>query len=268
MIRELILCWRWALSREFVLCVIVKLTFKISLAYCVSYSYTEGFGSDWNVLLSNGPIVCTYLPECVGKLFLSVLDCIFFLSMKSWLKWRKEGPVRFGVWLNLQPGSVSGVSFCFGMDVWCLFSMFCMVLWKQWVWPRNRSLCSSLFCRYTWLDAVFLSFTQPKTSANISTDTEWQSDMAHWYACEEALAKLMVSSAKAGSCGWWKQVGVKVLAWRKDRGNQWKHNSTEAETNNMFQVSFISAELWVFYYEACGGLQIMFGENETVLTWY
>lgn len=192
----------------------------------------------------------------------------FFLSMKSWLKWRKEGPVRFGVWLNLQPGSVSGVSFCFGMDVWCLFSVFCMVLWKQWVWPRNRSLCSSLFCRYTWLDAVFLSFTQPKTSANISTDTEWQSDMAHWYACEEALAKLMVSSAKAGSCGWWKQVGVKVLAWRKDRGNQWKHNSTEAETNNMFQVSFISAELWVFYYEACGGLQIMFGENETVLTWY
>lgn len=192
---------------------------------------------------------------------------VFFLSMKSWLKWRKEGPVRFGVWLNLQPGSVSGVSFCFGMDVWCLFSMFCMVLWKQWVWPRNRSLCSSLFYRYTWLDAVFLSFTQPKTSANISTDTEWQSDMAHWYACEEALAKLMVSSAKAGSCGWWKQVGVKVLAWRKDRGNQWKHNSTEAETNNMFQVSFISAELWVFYYEACGGLQ-MFGENETVLTWY
>lgn len=192
----------------------------------------------------------------------------FFLSMKSWLKWRKEGPVRFGVWLNLQPGSVSGVSFCFGMDVWCLFSMFCMVLWKQWVWPRNRSLCSSLFCRYTWLDAVFLSFTQPKTSANISTDIEWQSDMAHWYACEEALAKLMVSSAKAGSCGWWKQVGVKVLAWRKDRANQWKHNSTEAETNNMFQVSFISAGLWVFYYEACGGLEIMFGENETVLTWY
>lgn len=168
---------------------------------------------------------------------------------------------------HLQPRSVSGVSFCFGMDVWCLFSMFCMILWKQWAWPRNRSLCSSLLYHCTWLDTVFLSFTQPKTSANTSTDTEWQSDIAHWYACEEALAKLMVSSAKAGSCGWWK-VGVKVFAWRKGRGNQWKHNSTEAETIcfrcPLFQlnyVSFIMKHVVVL-------LQVMFRENETVLTWY
>lgn len=64
----------------------------------------------------------------------------------------------------------------------------------------------------------FSSYTQPKPSANISTDTEWQSNTAHWYAYEEALPKLIVSSAKAGSSDWSKQVGVKVLAWREDTG--------------------------------------------------
>lgn len=78
---------------------------------------------------------------------------------------------------------------------------------------------SYVFFCYLWLDTVvFSSCTQAKPSANISTDTEWQSNIAHWYACEEALPKLIVSSAKAGSSGWSKQVGVKVLAWREDTG--------------------------------------------------
>lgn len=68
----------------------------------------------------------------------------------------------------------------------------------------------------TWY--CFLSCIQPKPSANISTDTEWKSNTTHWYACEEALPKLIVSSAKAWSSGWSKQVGVKVLAWRGDKG--------------------------------------------------
>lgn len=134
----------------------------------------------------------------------------------------------WGVVKHLQPRSVSGVSFCFGMDVWCLFSMLCMILCSE---PGLGTDLYVHLCFIVIRDlTLFLSFTQPKTSANISAGTEWQSGTAHSYACEEALAKLMVSSAKAGSCGWWKQVGVKVLVWRRDRGNQWKHNSTETET--------------------------------------
>lgn len=101
---------------------------------------------------------------------------------------------------------------------------------------------------------LFFPFTQPKPSANISTDTEWQSNIAHWYACEEALPKLIVSSAKAGSSGWSKQVGVKVLAWRKDTGELSAISALLKQSQITFQVSFTSADFRVFDYKTHGGL--------------
>lgn len=97
-------------------------------------------------------------------------------------------------------------------------------------------------------------FMQPKPSADISTDTDWQSNFAHWYACEEALPKLIVSSPKAGSSGWSKQVGVKVLAWRKDTGELSTISALFKQSQITFQVSFTSADFWVFGYKTCVGL--------------
>lgn len=92
-----------------------------------------------------------------------------------------------------------------------------------WIISSMPSLETDLnvFCMYPFMCDLILFFfpcIQPKPSANISTDTEWQSNTTHWYACEEALPKLIVSSAKAWSAGWSKQVGMKVLGWREDKG--------------------------------------------------
>lgn len=116
----------------------------------------------------------------------------------------------------------------------------------------------------------FISCTQPKPSANISTDTEWQSNTAHWYACEEALLKLIVSSAKAGSSGWSKQVGVKVLVWK----GRCRDNSMQMvlfKQNQMICFKWPLPQLTYerFYYRIWGVLIPSFScENDMILIWY
>lgn len=110
-------------------------------------------------------------------------------------------------------------------------------------------LCMTWYCCF-----CFFSWIQPKPSANTSTDTEWQSNTTHWYACEEALPKLIVSSAKVWSSGWTKQVGVKMLAWREDKGTtQCKYfyrSRTKLYISNGLYLSWLKH----FYNKTCDGL--------------
>lgn len=105
-------------------------SFKIKHACC---RYAEVFSNDSNgVFFSRDFIVSCMFAWVRGKgVFFICPGLCFFLSMKFWLE--GKSPVRFSVWLNtLRPRSVSGVSFYFGVDVWCLsFALFWITLWKH-----------------------------------------------------------------------------------------------------------------------------------------
>lgn len=141
-IRQLILCWKSHVKNTSIVCY-CQTCFKMTSACCRYSSYTEMLGND-----SKGSVVFkripkfsyrndSVIPSCMfawvrGKLFSICPGLWLFLSMKSRLKCRKEGPVRFSVWLNtLQPRSVSGVSCYFGTVIWCLpFSLFWVIFVK------------------------------------------------------------------------------------------------------------------------------------------